>query len=83
MVFGKALKHSEHLIGGFTFYQTIQVILCVKMILTDGSLFVSAFMLCYTQDDPSSEGISLSSISFIEILVGKNHFISLWCGLPC
>ncbi|XP_054265727.1 disks large homolog 4-like isoform X2 [Macrosteles quadrilineatus] len=31
------------------------------------------FMLCYTQDDPSSEGISLSSISFIEILIGTEE----------
>ncbi|XP_075224235.1 MAGUK family member discs large 1 [Lycorma delicatula] len=33
------------------------------------------FMLCYTQDDPSSEGISLSSISIIEILVGTEETV--------
>lgn len=33
--------------------------------------FVSAFMLCYAQDDATSEGIRVSRISIIELLVGK------------
>lgn len=43
--------------------------------------FVAAFMLCYTQDDPSSEGISISSISIVEFLVGKVYFNSVCVGL--
>ncbi|CAH1400154.1 unnamed protein product [Nezara viridula] len=33
------------------------------------------FMLCYAQEDPSSEGISLSSISLIEILFGTEETV--------
>nr|XP_018916915.1 PREDICTED: disks large homolog 4 isoform X5 [Bemisia tabaci] len=36
---------------------------------------VRPFMLCYTSEDPSSEGISLSSISIIELLVGTEEAI--------
>ena len=31
----------------------------------------AAFMLCYAQDDATSEGIRVSRISIIELLVGK------------
>lgn len=42
-------------------------------------ILLTAFMLCYAQDDATSEGIRVSRISIIELLVGKQFSrICLW-----
>lgn len=42
------------------------------------SSFVTAFMLCYAQEEATSEGITINNIYPIEFLVGKALLLSEW-----
>lgn len=65
-IFIKCLEVSLFKIGKF--FLIFEFIFLFFSLLT-----VSAFMLCYAQDDATSEGIRVSRISIIELLVGKEY----------